>query len=67
MAGACRADDPGGISTCPTRRSLYTAQVQAQEEMYPQLIAKLRELAGGGMTVMPSSIADFCWMRIPRV
>ncbi len=42
----------------PDPALLYTAQVQAQE-MYPQLIAKLRELAGGGMIMLPSSIADF--------
>ena len=42
----------------PDRALLYAAQVQAQE-MYPQLIAKLRELAGGGMIMLPSSIADY--------
>ena len=42
----------------PDRALLYTAQVQAQE-MYPRLIEKLRELAGGGMIMLPSSVADF--------
>jgi len=42
----------------PDRALLYAAQVQAQE-MYPQLMAKLRELAGGGMIMQPSSVADF--------
>jgi 4-hydroxyphenylacetate 3-monooxygenase len=41
----------------PDRALLYAAQVKAQE-MYPQLIAK-RELAGGGMIMLPSSIADY--------
>ena len=42
----------------PDRALLYTAQVQAQE-MYPQIIAKLRELSGGGMIMLPSSLADY--------
>ncbi len=42
----------------PDRHLLYAAQVQAQE-MHPQLMAKLRELAGGGMIMLPSSVADF--------
>lgn len=50
----------------PDPALLYTAQVQAQE-MYPQLIAKLRELAGGGMIMLPSSIADFADADTARV
>ena len=42
----------------PDRALLYAAQVQAQE-MYPPLMTKLRELAGGGMIMQPSSVADF--------
>ncbi|HUB49381.1 MAG TPA: 4-hydroxyphenylacetate 3-hydroxylase N-terminal domain-containing protein [Acetobacteraceae bacterium] len=42
----------------PDRSLLYAAQVQAQE-MYPPLMTKLRELAGGGMIMQPSSVADF--------
>ncbi|HUN42483.1 MAG TPA: 4-hydroxyphenylacetate 3-hydroxylase N-terminal domain-containing protein [Acetobacteraceae bacterium] len=42
----------------PDRALLYAAQVQAQE-MYPPLMTKLRELAGGGMIMQPSSMADF--------
>ena len=42
----------------PDRALLYAAQVQAQE-MYPVVMARLRELAGGGMIMQPSSVADF--------
>jgi 4-hydroxyphenylacetate 3-monooxygenase len=42
----------------PDRHMLYAAQVQTQQ-LYPRVIATLRELAGGGMIMLPSSIADF--------
>jgi 4-hydroxyphenylacetate 3-monooxygenase len=37
---------------------LYAAQVQSQE-MYPQIIGTLRELAGGALLMLPSSVQDF--------
>jgi 4-hydroxyphenylacetate 3-monooxygenase len=40
------------------RHTLYAAQVQTQQ-LYPRVIAALRELAGGGMIMLPSSVADF--------
>ena len=42
----------------PDRHFLYTSQVTAQE-LYPQVIHTLRELAGGGVIMLPSSSADF--------
>ncbi len=42
----------------PDRHSLYAAQVLTQQ-MYPKILNSLRELAGGGMIMLPSSIADF--------
>jgi 4-hydroxyphenylacetate 3-monooxygenase len=42
----------------PNRQLLYAAQVQSQE-MYPQIIGTLRELAGGALLMLPSSVQDF--------
>ena len=42
----------------PNSHMLYAAQVQTQQ-LYPQVIATLRELAGGGMIMLPSSVEDF--------
>ena len=40
------------------RHNLYAAQVHAQQ-LYPRVITALRELAGGGMIMLPSAAADF--------
>ena len=42
----------------PDRHTLYTAQVLTQQ-LYPKFVTTLRELAGGGMIMLPSSIHDF--------
>jgi 4-hydroxyphenylacetate 3-monooxygenase len=42
----------------PNKRMLYSALVLTQQ-LYPQVITTLRELAGGGMIMLPSSVADF--------
>jgi 4-hydroxyphenylacetate 3-monooxygenase len=42
----------------PNRRMLYAALVLTQQ-LYPQIMTTLRELAGGGMIMLPSSVADF--------
>jgi len=42
----------------PDRHTLYAAQVLTQQ-MYNGVIGTLRELAGGGLIMLPSSIADF--------
>lgn len=42
----------------PNRNLLYAAQVQSQE-MYPQIISTIRELAGGSLLMLPSSVDDF--------
>jgi aromatic ring hydroxylase len=46
----------------PNRHLLYAAQVQSQE-MYPQIIASIRELAGGPLLMLPFSISDFASSR----
>ena len=47
----------------PNRRMLYAALVQTQT-LYPQVITTLRELAGGGMIMLPSSVDDFAHPEI---
>ena len=42
----------------PDRHTLYAAQVLTQQ-LYGKVISTLRELAGGGMITLPSSLADF--------
>jgi 4-hydroxyphenylacetate 3-monooxygenase len=42
----------------PDRHTLYTAQVLTQQ-LYPKFVTTLRELAGGGMIMLPSSESDF--------
>lgn len=42
----------------PDKHLLYAAQVQSQE-MYPEIVAAIRELAGGALLMLPSSVEDF--------
>jgi 4-hydroxyphenylacetate 3-monooxygenase len=42
----------------PHRHTLYAAQTLTQQ-LYPKVINTLRELAGGGMIMLPSSVSDF--------
>ena len=42
----------------PDRHMLYSAQVLTQQ-LYAKVLNSLRELAGGGMIMLPSSVADF--------
>jgi 4-hydroxyphenylacetate 3-monooxygenase len=42
----------------PDRHTLYAAQVLTQQ-LYPKVLQTLRELAGGGMIMLPSSVRDF--------
>lgn len=42
----------------PDRQTLYTALLVAQE-IYPRMITRIRELAGGAMIMLPGSVADF--------
>ena len=42
----------------PDRHPLYTAQVMAQD-LYPQIMNTLRDLAGGSPIMLPSSARDF--------
>jgi 4-hydroxyphenylacetate 3-monooxygenase len=42
----------------PNPRRLYSAMVLTQQ-LYPKFVQQLRELAGGGMIMLPSSSSDF--------
>jgi 4-hydroxyphenylacetate 3-monooxygenase len=42
----------------PDRELLYASQVQSQD-LYPKIVQTLRDLAGGGMIMLPSSVEDF--------
>ena len=42
----------------PSRHLVYTSQVITQE-LYPQFVQTMRELAGGALIMLPSSSADF--------
>jgi 4-hydroxyphenylacetate 3-monooxygenase len=47
-----------GVYFVPDRALLYGAQVLTQQ-LYAKIINTLRELAGGGMIMLPSSVKDF--------
>ncbi len=42
----------------PDRELLYASQVHSQD-LYPKIIHTLRDLAGGGLIMLPSSVEDF--------
>jgi 4-hydroxyphenylacetate 3-monooxygenase len=42
----------------PDRELLYASQVHSQA-LYPKIVQTLRDLAGGGMIMLPSSVEDF--------
>ena len=45
-------------TSCRDRHLMYTAQVLTQD-LYPRFITSIRELAGGGLIMLPSSARDF--------
>jgi 4-hydroxyphenylacetate 3-monooxygenase len=50
----------------PDRQMLYAAQVLTQQ-LYAKVISTLRELAGGGMIMLPSSVKDFNNPEVARL
>ena len=50
----------------PDRELLYASQVQSQS-LYPKVLQTLRDLAGGGMIMLPSSVEDFANPEIASV
>jgi len=45
---------------------MYSAQVLTQD-LYPRVIAILRELAGGAMIMLPSSVADYSDPQLAKI
>lgn len=50
----------------PDRHTLYAAQTIAQQ-LYGKVITTLRELAGGGMIMLPSSVQDYANPELARL
>jgi 4-hydroxyphenylacetate 3-monooxygenase len=50
----------------PDPQTLYTAQVLTQQ-LYPRLVTAVRELAGGALIMLPSSVADFAHPELRRL
>jgi len=50
----------------PDGHTLYSAQVLTQQ-LYAQIVNTLRELAGGGLIMLPSSVADFADVELNRL
>ncbi len=58
MSGMEVAGETRGRWFVPNRHFMYSAQVLTQE-LYPQLVNTIRDLAGGALIMLPSSVADF--------
>jgi 4-hydroxyphenylacetate 3-monooxygenase len=58
LVGMEAAGHQWGEYYLPNRHYMYSAQVLTQE-LYPQLMNLLRELAGGALIMLPSSVWDF--------
>ena len=58
LAGMEAAGGPWGEWYVPNRHYMYSAQVLTQD-LYPRLINMIRELAGGALIMLPSSVEDW--------
>jgi 4-hydroxyphenylacetate 3-monooxygenase len=50
----------------PNRHYMYSAQVLTQD-LYPRIVNTLRELAGGALIMLPSSIEDFSNPQLAKI
>ncbi|MEZ5878104.1 MAG: 4-hydroxyphenylacetate 3-hydroxylase N-terminal domain-containing protein [Tepidamorphaceae bacterium] len=50
----------------PNRSMVYSAQVLSQE-LYPKIVEKIRELAGGSLIMLPSSVQDYADENLRRI
>lgn len=57
ITGMEAAGAPYGPYWIPNRQMLYSAQVLTQQ-LYPRFIGAIRELAGGSLIMLPSSVQD---------
>lgn len=51
---------------CPNRHMLYSAQVLTQD-LYPRLVNLIRDLAGGSLIMLPSSVDDWADPDLSRI
>ena len=51
---------------CPNRHMLYSAQVLTQD-LYPKLVNMIRDLAGGSLIMLPSSVDDWADPDLARI
>lgn len=66
MYGMEAAGSQQGEWYVPNKHMMYAAQVLTQE-LYPQIVNTIRDLAGGGMIMLPSSIADYANPEMARI
>ena len=57
LNGMEAAGEHHGRYFVPNRRMLYSAMVLTQQ-LYPRLLTQIRDLAGGGMIMLPSTVAE---------
>jgi 4-hydroxyphenylacetate 3-monooxygenase len=50
----------------PNRHYMYSAQVLTQD-LYPRIVNAIRELAGGALIMLPSSIEDFANPQLAKI
>ena len=66
MAGMEAEGSKRGEWWVPNRHYMYSAQVLTQD-LYPRVINTLRDLAGGALIMLPSSVHDFNDAELKRV
>ena len=66
MAGMEAEGNMRGEYWVPNKHHMYSAQVLTQD-LYPRVINALRDLAGGALIMLPSSIHDFSDPELKRI
>jgi 4-hydroxyphenylacetate 3-monooxygenase len=66
MAGMEAEGTQRGGYWVPNKHFMYSAQVLTQD-LYPRVINTLRDLAGGALIMLPSSIKDFADPELKRI
>jgi len=66
MAGMEAEGSMRGEWYVPNKHFMYSAQVLTQD-LYPRIVNTLRELSGGALIMLPSSIHDFKEPQIKRI
>src|SRR5262245_55431779 len=66
MAGMEAEGTMRGEYWVPNRHFMYSAQVLTQD-LYPRVVNTLRELSGGALIMLPSSLHDFADPKLKRI